>query len=64
MANFVARVPVFFQEVRTELTKVSWPSRKELMGATWIVILTTTILTLYVGVLDYLLSKGVMMVLK
>jgi preprotein translocase subunit SecE len=64
MANFVARVPVFFQEVRTELTKVSWPSRKELMGATWIVILTTTILTLYIGVLDYLLSKGVMMVLK
>jgi len=64
MANVLARVPVFFGEVKTELTKVSWPTRKELVGATWIVIVVTAILTAYIGILDFLLSKAVSMVLK
>ena len=64
MANFFEKIPVFFREVKIELTKVSWPSRKELLGATWIVFITTTLLTLYIALLDFLLSKGVTMVLK
>ena len=64
MANFFAKIPVFFQEVRGELKKVSWPSRKDLLGATWVVFIATAILTAYIGVLDFLLSKGVSLVLK
>jgi preprotein translocase subunit SecE len=64
MANVIARLPVFFREVKIELTKVSWPSRRELVGATWIVIVVTAILTTYIGVLDFLLSKAVSVVLK
>jgi len=64
MANFFTRVPVFVSEVKVELSKVSWPTRKELLGATQIVILTTAILTAYIGVLDFLLSKFVTMVVK
>ena len=64
MANVIARIPVFFREVKIELTKVSWPTRNELVGATWIVIIVTTILTTYIGILDFLLSKAVSVVLK
>jgi preprotein translocase subunit SecE len=64
MANFIGSVPVFFGEVKAELTKVAWPSRKELVGATWIVIIVTSILTAYIGVLDFLLTKAVSAVVK
>ncbi len=64
MANVLAKIPVFFREVKIELTKVSWPTRKELFSATWIVIITTAILTIYIGVLDFFLSKAVTMVIK
>lgn len=64
MANILAKIPIFFGEVKIELTKVSWPSRKELLGASWIVIITTGILTAYIGILDFVLSKAVTMVLK
>ncbi len=64
MANVLAKVPVFFSEVKAELIKVAWPSRKELLGATWIVIIVTALLTLYIGALDFLLTKAVSLVLK
>jgi preprotein translocase subunit SecE len=54
----------FFSEVKTELTKVSWPNRKELIGASWIVIVVTAILTAYIGILDFVLSKAVATVLQ
>jgi len=64
MVNIFARIPVFFREVKIELTKVSWTSRKELFGATWIVMLATAILTAFIGVLDFFLTKAVSLVLK
>lgn len=64
MANALARIPIFFQEVRTELAKVSWPARHELIGATWVVVTITAILTIYIGILDFFLSKGVEKILR
>jgi len=64
MTNFLSSIPVFVNEVKSELIKVAWPSRKELLGATWIMVVVTAILTTYIGILDFLLSKAVAMVLK
>jgi preprotein translocase SecE subunit len=64
MSHIFAKIPVFFREVKIELTKVSWTTRKELFGATWIVMLTTAILTAFIGVLDFFLTKAVSVVLK
>lgn len=60
----IRRVPTFFAEVKAELVKVSWPSRKDLLGATWIMVAVTAILTAYISILDFVLSKGVEMVLR
>jgi preprotein translocase subunit SecE len=62
--NFLKRVPVFFSEVRAELVKVSWPARKDLIGACILVVTVTAILTIYIGVLDFFLSKAVSTVMK
>ncbi|MFH1691932.1 MAG: preprotein translocase subunit SecE [Candidatus Omnitrophota bacterium] len=64
MANFFTRIPLFFREVKIEMTKVSWPTRKELVGASWIVLITTAILTTYIGVLDFLLSNAVTKIIQ
>ena len=57
IVKFFARIPNFFREVHQELKKVSWSSRKELLGATWVVIFTTFILAFYIGSIDFGLSK-------
>ncbi len=59
-----AKIPVFFREVKGEMVKVAWPSRQDLISATWIVIIMTTILTAYIGALDFVLSKAVAIILK
>lgn len=46
----------FLREVKTELSKVSWPSRAELIGSTTVVIIITLILAAFTGVIDFILS--------
>ena len=43
----------FFREARIELKKVKWPTRKELMAVTMMVIILVIVVGLYLGVLDY-----------
>jgi preprotein translocase subunit SecE len=62
--NFFKRVPVFLGEVKAELVKVSWPARKDLIGASVLVVTVTVILTIYIGILDFFLSKIVTTVMK
>lgn len=64
MANFLVKIPLFFREVKIEMTKVSWPTRKELVGASWIVLIATAILTTYIGALDFILSKAVTKIIQ
>ncbi|MBL7198198.1 MAG: preprotein translocase subunit SecE [Candidatus Omnitrophica bacterium] len=60
----IKRIPKFFSEVKQELKKVSWSSRQELLGATWVVIATTIFLAVYIGSIDFGLSKFLTTVLK
>ena len=52
----------FFREVRQELKKVAWPSRRELLAYTLVVLMTVVILTSFVFGLDFLISRGVLVV--
>jgi preprotein translocase subunit SecE len=58
------KVWVFLQEVRNELKKISWPSRKEVIGATTVVIVTTLFMGLFLGVIDLILSRAVELLLQ
>ncbi len=52
----IAKTTKFLQEVRTEMSKVSWPTRQELKGQTWIVILVSLFFALFIYIVDHLLS--------
>ena len=52
-----AKIQKFVGEVVVELKKVSWSTRRELIDATWIVIISTVLLGLFIGGTDFVLSK-------
>jgi preprotein translocase subunit SecE len=53
-----ARISLFYRQVIAELRKVIWPTRKELMTYTSVVIVFVLIVIAYVTVLDYGFSKA------
>ncbi|MEK7515086.1 MAG: preprotein translocase subunit SecE [Patescibacteria group bacterium] len=46
----------FLQEVRTELAKVSWPNRSQVIRYTGVVVAITVVMAAYLGVLDALFA--------
>ncbi|HHY09156.1 MAG TPA: preprotein translocase subunit SecE [Firmicutes bacterium] len=53
------KISKFFREVRSEVRKVSWPNRKELVTYTIVVIVTGVIVALFSGAVD-VLSTGLL----
>jgi preprotein translocase subunit SecE len=48
----------FLGEVRSEMRKVSFPTRDEVVGTTVVVIVTSAIFAVYLWVADYVIQKG------
>jgi len=55
--EFLRTAQQFFREVRVELKKVTWPSRKETIASTSVVLITTFLVAIYLGVVDLGLSR-------
>jgi len=47
----------FLREARMELKKVKWPTRKELLASTAVVIVLVLVVALYLGLIDFGLIK-------
>jgi len=47
----------FLKESKTELGKVIFPSRQEVIGSTTVVILSVVVVSAFLGVVDWALSK-------
>jgi preprotein translocase subunit SecE len=47
----------FIGQTREELQKVTWPTRKEVVRLTMIVILSSVIVGLYLGGVDYIFTR-------
>lgn len=58
------RIKNFFNEVKAELSKVSWSTRQELIGATTVVIVATFVLAIFIGGVDLFLSKFLQVILR
>ncbi|NTU69295.1 preprotein translocase subunit SecE [bacterium] len=54
----------YFKNVKTELTKVTWPTRKEAMRLTVVVIAISLIFAALIGALDMLFSYLVRLVIE
>lgn len=55
--NFISISIQFLRDARAELKKVKWPTKKELMAATVMVIILVLIVAIYLGVIDFGLIK-------
>ncbi|MDY0091999.1 MAG: preprotein translocase subunit SecE [Candidatus Vecturithrix sp.] len=53
------RLLQFLKEARLELKKVSWPTRKELVGSTTIVIVVSVLFGVFLGLLDIIFFHSV-----
>ena len=49
----------FLAEVRNEMARVTWPSRKEVYATTLVVILTSLFFGIYLYGVDLILSKAI-----
>ncbi len=49
----------YFKESHLELKKVVWPSRDEVVASTKVVLVSTAIFALVLGLVDFLLVQGV-----
>ena len=47
----------FLKEVKLELAKVTWTTREELVYSTFIVIVVSLVLAVFIGVVDMVLSN-------
>lgn len=53
----MGQVAGFFSEVKVELSKVTWPTRQEVIKLTVLVLIISAIVGLYLGVLDFIFTK-------
>ncbi|MFC1631211.1 preprotein translocase subunit SecE [Candidatus Omnitrophota bacterium] len=60
----IKKIVKFLVEVKTEMKKVSWSTRKELISSTWIVIITVFLLTIFIGTVDFVISHAVNFVIR
>jgi preprotein translocase subunit SecE len=58
------RAKSFYNDVRTEMKKVTTPSRKEVQGTTTVVIITVFLFGLYFWVIDSIIGKGIDQLLR
>ncbi|MCF7818609.1 MAG: preprotein translocase subunit SecE [Kiritimatiellales bacterium] len=59
LAQSVMGLKTFLSEVKVELVKCSWPTRKELFGSSVVVIISVIILAAFVGACD-LVNMGLL----
>lgn len=62
--NFIGKGIQFLKEVKVELKKVTWPTRKQTIGSTMVVIVVVMIISLFLGVVDMGLSGLIRVVLQ
>jgi len=62
--DFSGGVLGFLTQVRDELKKVVWPTKKEVISMTITVLLISTLVGVYIGILDYSFTSVMSFILK
>lgn len=53
-----SKIIEYFRETKTELKHVIWPSRSQTFFYTMAVIILSVLIAYYLGIFDFLFSKG------
>lgn len=60
----VSGISLFFREVKNELKKVTWPTRKQLIAYTFVVFVTVFMIAALIWVIDSMFSVVFRWILK
>ena len=60
--NVFARLGLFIRQVVAELRKVIWPTRKELIAYTTVVVVFVLVMAGIIAAFDYVFTKGVLLI--
>ncbi len=64
MIAMITKIRTFISEVIAEMRKVSWPTRRELVDSTLIVVFASLMLGAFVSAIDFVYSRGVTIIFK
>ena len=64
LKSWPERIKTFYNDVRTEMKKVTTPSFKEVQATTLVVIITVIIFGIYFFVIDQAIGNGITWILK
>ena len=62
--NIFTQTARFLREVKIELKKVTWPTRKQTIGSTAVVIALVMLISLFLGFVDFGISSLIRIVLQ
>ena len=57
------KVTAFIESVKLELGKVTWPTRKETISTTGVVVVIVFLISIYLGACDIVLAKLMRLIL-
>ncbi len=60
----IDKTKLFLEDVKTEMGKVTWPTRKETVATAWVVIAIIVLISLYLGACDLILAKLIRVILR
>ncbi len=58
------KIKQFVVNVKTEMFKVSWPNREELLNSTSVVLVSVMLLGIFVGIIDLLYTLVIGLIIK
>ncbi len=64
MAIDIRKVVQFLKEVKFELKRVTWPSRKQTLSGTAVVLVIVLIAALFLGIVDFGLAELIKIILS
>jgi preprotein translocase subunit SecE len=59
----IQKIRQFLSQAKAELKKVTWPTPKQTMASTSVVIIIVFVVAIYLGIIDYGLAKLVKLIL-
>jgi preprotein translocase subunit SecE len=62
--RMLERLKTFLTDTKNELKKVTWPTKEELKESTRVVIVASFLLTVFIGVVDQILSRIIKLIFR
>jgi len=63
VGEWTSRLKSFLNDAKAELKKVTWPTRRQTLASTFVVIIISVVLAVFLGIVDLGLAKIIKLIL-